>query len=119
MPPPETGSEETLGKVAEAVPALKVTERALAAMREQGFDPASGTLVIQHVLGCGGTGYRITFRDIAPDDFSLVSSAGGVTTALDSYARQHLDGAIIDFDENPESEGFWLDHPDAAFAAFC
>lgn len=102
-----------------ANPPLKVTERALAAMRDQGFDPASGTVVIQHILGCGGAGYRITFKEDAPKDLEPVETPGGVRAALDSYARAHLTGATIDYDERPESEGFWLDHPDAAFAAFC
>ena len=31
----------------------------------------------------------------------------------------HLEGASSDYDTEKETEGFLLDHPDAAFAAFC
>lgn len=97
---------------------VTVTERALRALRSDGIDPARSVLVIRYVLGCGGSGYRITFAERVPDGGTVVEAGGGLRVCLDDYARSRLDGAVLDYDDK-ENEGFMLDHPDAAFAAFC
>ena len=43
----------------------------------------------------------------------------GLRISLDPYSHRRLEGAALDYDLEKETEGFWLDHPDAAFAAFC
>ena len=98
---------------------IRVTDRALAALRAGGLDPLRTYLRIQHVLGCGGTGYRLTFGEAGVPGGIEVRVPGGLTVSLDAYAKAHLSGASIDYDLTKETEGFWLDHPDAAFAAFC
>ena len=109
-----TGGLEAASGLAE----VRVTERALAALREEGIDPARSVLVIRYVLGCGGAGYRITFTDRIPDEGTVLEAGGGLRLWLDDYARSRLGGAAIDYDDK-ENEGFFLDHKDAAFAAFC
>jgi len=47
---------------------IRVTDRALAAMRAEGLDPARSVLVIRYVLGCGGSGYRLSFSDRPIED---------------------------------------------------
>lgn len=96
-----------------------VTDRALAAMRAAGLDPARTFLVVQHVLGCGGAGFRIVFRETPLDGGVLLQGPEGLRISLDAYSRRRLVGAALDYDLEKETEGFWLDHPDAAFAAFC
>lgn len=105
----------------ENVPAerFRVTGRAVTAMRAAGLDPARTVVVVQHVLGCGGSGYRLTFRDSPLDGGSLLPGPEGLRISLDSYSHGRLEGAVLDYDVEKETEGFWLDHPDAAFAAFC
>ncbi len=105
----------------ENVPAerFRVTGRALAAMRAAGLDPARTYVVVQHVLGCGGSGYRLTFRDVPLDGGALLDGPDGLRVSLDSYSHRRLEGAALDYDLEKETEGFLLDHPDAAFAAFC
>lgn len=102
-----------------AKPRIRVTERALSALAAEGIDPARSVLVVRHVLGCGGAGYRLSFGERVPDDGILVESDGGLRVSLDPYSHSRLAGAAIDYDLEKETEGFWLDHPDAAFAAFC
>jgi len=97
---------------------IRVTERALVALRGEGIEPSRSVLVIRYVLECGGSGYRITFADRAPEEGTVVETAGGLEVSLDDTARSRLTGAAIDYDDK-ENEGFFLDHPDAAFAAFC
>lgn len=98
---------------------FRVTGRALAALRAAGLDPARTFVVVQHVLGCGGSGYRLVFRDAPLDGGTLVDGPEGLRISLDSYSCRRLEGAALDYDLEKETEGFWLDHPDAAFAAFC
>lgn len=105
----------------ENVPAEKfrATDRALAAMRAAGLDPSRTYVVVQHVLGCGGSGFRLVFRERPLDDGVLLEGPGGLRASLDRYSVRRLEGAVLDYDDEKETEGFRLDHPDAAFAAFC
>lgn len=105
----------------ETLPAdrFRVTGRALAALRAAGLDPSRTFVVVQHVLGCGGSGYRLVFRDAPLDGGTLVEGPEGLRISMDSYSYRRLEGAALDYDLEKETEGFWLDHPDAAFAAFC
>ena len=48
-----------------------------------------------------------------------MDAGGGLVVWLDPYSYSRLSGAAIDYDPEKETEGFLLDHPDAAFAAFC
>ena len=98
---------------------IRVTERALQAMRAEGVDPSRAVLVIRHVLGCGGSGYRITFSDRPLEDGRRLVAEGGLVISMDDLSFARLAGASIDYDPEKETEGFLLDHPDAAFAAFC
>jgi Fe-S cluster assembly iron-binding protein IscA len=98
---------------------IRVTDRALAALRGEGWDPERTCLVVRHVLGCGGSGYRITFSERPLEDGRRVDAGGGLVVWLDRYSFSRLEGASIDYDTEKETEGFLLDHPDAAFAAFC
>jgi hypothetical protein len=65
---------------------IRVTDRALEAVRADGVDPSRSVLVIRH---------------------------------MDHYSNARLESAAIDYDPEKETEGFWLDHEDAASAAFC
>ena len=98
---------------------IRVTDRALEALRAEGRDPARTVLVIRYVLGCGGSGYRLSFSDRPLEDGRRLAAEGGLTLWLDEYSWARLEGAAIDYDPEKETEGFRRDHPDAAFAAFC
>jgi len=98
---------------------LTITDRALEALRAEGLEPSRTVLVVQHVLGCGGSGYRLAFRDTPLDDGRTYVAEGGLTISMDEYAFARISGGAIDYDKEKETEGYWLDHPDAAFAAFC
>ena len=99
---------------------FRVTGRALAAIRAAGLEPARTFVVVQHVLGCGGSGYRLVFRESPLDGGTARSTAPrAFASRSDPYSHRRLEGAALDYDLEKETEGFWLDHPDAAFAAFC
>lgn len=100
-------------------PRIRITERAVEALRAEGIEPSGSFLVIRHILGCGGSGYRITWSERPLSDGWTVEAGGGVRVSMDDYSYARLSGAAIDYDTEKETEGFLLDHPDAAFAAFC
>ncbi len=98
---------------------FRSTDRALAALRAAGLDPARTFVALQHVLGCGGAGYRLVSRETPLEDGALLEGPEGLRISLDAYSRHRLEGAALDYDLEKETEGFRLDHPDAAFVAFC
>lgn len=100
-------------------PRIRVTGRALDALSADGHEPARSVIVIRHLLGCGGTGFRISVADRLPGDGHVIEAPRGLKIWLDDYAFARLGGAAIDYDTEKETEGYLLDHPDAVFAAFC
>lgn len=98
---------------------VHVTPRAVAALIAEGLDPSATFVKVQHVLGCGGSGFRLTFSDAPLPEGVVVATASGVRVCLDRYSHARLAGAAIDYDTEKETEGFFLDHEAAVFAAFC
>jgi hypothetical protein len=66
-----------------------------------------------------GRTYVSHLDTLALDGGELLPGPEGLQISLDAYSRRRLEGAALDYDLEKETEGFWLDHPDAAFAAFC
>ena len=73
-------------------------------------------LRIAFTLGCGGSGYRLSYAPEPVDDDQVVS-IDGIRVALDSMSAARLDGARIEYDE--AEDGYLLDHPDAVSVAWC
>ena len=77
----------------------------------------SGRLLrIAFTTGCGGSGYRLASAD-EPADGDQVMEVDGIRVALDDMAASHLDGAVIEYDD--DEDGYTLDHPDAVTAVWC
>jgi len=38
---------------------------------------------------------------------------------MDDYAFHRLQGAVLEVDEDPDGEGYRLNHPDAVMTTFC
>ncbi|HEY2830766.1 MAG TPA: iron-sulfur cluster biosynthesis family protein [Thermoanaerobaculia bacterium] len=73
-------------------------------------------LRIAFTTGCGGSGYRLSSAD-GPSDGDRVVDVEGIRVALDDMAASHLDGAVIEYDD--EEDGYTLDHPEAVSAVWC
>ncbi|HEY2093669.1 MAG TPA: iron-sulfur cluster biosynthesis family protein [Thermoanaerobaculia bacterium] len=73
-------------------------------------------LRIAFTTGCGGSGYRLSSAD-GPSDGDRVLDVEGIRVALDDMAASHLDGAVIEYDD--EEDGYTLDHPEAVSAVWC
>lgn len=84
--------------------------------READFRRA--VLVVRHVLGCGGSGFRISVEENPPDEGHRFESEG-IPIVMDEVAAERLNGAVLELDPDPAGDGYRLDHPDAVLTAFC
>ena len=81
-------------------------------------DFSRAVLSVRHVLGCGGTGFRVSVEENAPED-GLRLESEGIPVVMDDYAFETLRGAVLEIDPDPAGEGYRLDHPDAVLTTFC
>jgi Fe-S cluster assembly iron-binding protein IscA len=81
-------------------------------------DFAHAVLAVRHLLGCGGTGFRISVEENAPDEGRRFEIAG-IPVVMDEYSFTRLKGAVLEVDPDPAGEGYRLDHPDAVMTTFC
>ncbi len=100
----------------EAAP-LVITAEAAERLRAES-DFSRSVLCVRHVLGCGGSGFRISVEENAPDEGHRFE-ASGIPVVMDEHAFRQLQGAILELDPDPAGEGFRLDHPDAVMTTFC
>jgi Fe-S cluster assembly iron-binding protein IscA len=98
-------------------PPLTITPEAARRLKAEA-DFSRSVLAIRHLLGCGGTGFRISVEENAPDEGHRFESAG-VPVVMDDYAFHHLGGAVLEVDPDPAGEGYRLNHPDAVITTFC
>ena len=96
---------------------LTITPEAAARLRSEA-DFSQAVLSIRHLLGCGGTGFRISVEENAPDEGHRFE-AEGIPVVMDDHAFRKLKGAVLELDPDPAGEGYRLDHPDAVMTTFC
>jgi Fe-S cluster assembly iron-binding protein IscA len=96
---------------------LTITSEAAARLRGEA-DFTRSVLVVRHMLGCGGAGFRISVEENAPDEGHRFETAG-IPVVMDDFAFSRLHGAILELDPDPAGEGYRLNHPDAVITTFC
>ena len=102
--------------MANAVPLTITPEAAARLSREADF--SRSVLVVRHLLGCGGTGFRISVEENTPDEGHRFEAAG-IPVVMDEYSYTRLAGAVLEVDPDPAGEGYRLEHPDAVMTTFC
>ena len=96
-----------------------LTIRPEAARRLEGqADFRRAFLSVRHVVGCGGSGFRVSVEENPPDEGHRFESEG-IPIVMDDYAFTTLRGAVLEIDPDPAGDGYRLDHPEAALATFC
>jgi Fe-S cluster assembly iron-binding protein IscA len=96
-----------------------LTIRPEAARRLAGqADFRSAVLSVRHVVGCGGSGFRVSVEENPPDEGHRFESEG-IPIVMDDYAFTTLQGAVLEIDPDPAGDGYRLDHPEAALTTFC
>jgi Fe-S cluster assembly iron-binding protein IscA len=103
--------------MAEEVAPLSITPEAARRLRSEA-DFSHAVLSVRHLLGCGGTGFRIAVEQNAPDEGRRFD-VSGILVVMDEYSFARLKGAVLEVDPDPAGEGYRLDHPDAVMTTFC
>jgi Fe-S cluster assembly iron-binding protein IscA len=96
---------------------LRITPEAAKRLKSEA-DFSRAVLCVRHLLGCGGTGFRISVEENAPDEGHRFEAAG-IPVVMDDHAFRRLQGAILELDPDPAGEGYRLNHPDAVLTTFC
>jgi len=96
---------------------MRITPEAARRLRGEA-DFSRAVLSVRHLLGCGGTGFRISVEENAPDEGRRFEIAG-IPVVMDEYSFRRLNGAVLEVDPDPAGEGYRLDHPDAVMTTFC
>ena len=100
-----------------SAPRLTITPEAAARLKSES-DFTRSVLSVRHLLGCGGTGFRISVDENAPDE-GHAFRASGIPVVMDELSYKRLEGAVLDVDPDPAGEGYRLDHPNAVLTTFC
>jgi iron-sulfur cluster assembly accessory protein len=68
--------------------------------------------------GCSGLRYQLFFDERALDG-DVVNDFGGVDVVTDRMSAPYLGGAVIDFVDTIEKQGFTIDNPNASGSCAC
>ena len=68
--------------------------------------------------GCAGLRYQLFFDDRSLDG-DLLRDFGGLKVAVDRMSVPYLNGAMIDFVDTIEKQGFTIDNPNATGSCAC
>jgi Fe-S cluster assembly iron-binding protein IscA len=100
-----------------AAPPLTISPEAARRLSAEA-DLTRAVLSVRHVLGCGGTGFRLSVEEDSPEEGRHFESQG-IPIVMDDYAVETLAGAVLEIDPDPAGDGYRLDHPNAALTTFC
>jgi len=93
--------------------ALKV--RAL--LDQEGRDDLTLRVAVQPG-GCSGLRYQLFFDDRSLDG-DVITAFGDVAVVTDRMSSPYLGGAVIDFVDTIEKQGFTIDNPNAGGSCAC
>jgi iron-sulfur cluster assembly accessory protein len=92
-------------------------EKAFALISQEGRDDLKLRLMVEPG-GCSGLIYKLFFDERELDGDTAVEF-GGVDVVIDRMSSPYLDGAVIDFQDTIESQGFSIDNPNAQGSCAC
>jgi iron-sulfur cluster assembly accessory protein len=118
----DTGqTQQGTGETAEAPTSVVLTDTAAAKVKhlldQEGRDDLALRVAVQPG-GCSGLRYQLFFdeRTLDGDDFL---DFGGVKVVVDRMSGPYLGGAVIDFVDTIEKQGFTIDNPNATGSCAC
>jgi Iron-sulfur cluster assembly accessory protein len=68
--------------------------------------------------GCSGLIYQLFFDERLMED-DLVRDLEGVEVVVDKMSTPYLDGALVDFEDTIQKQGFTIDNPNAQGSCAC
>ena len=86
-------------------------------LEQEGRDDLQLRIAVQPG-GCSGLRYQLFF-DERHLDGDVVSDFDGVSVVVDRMSSPYLNGAVIDFVDTIEKQGFTIDNPNATGSCAC
>lgn len=86
-------------------------------LEQEGRDDLRLRLAVQPG-GCSGLIYQLYFDERLMDD-DATAEFDGVEVVVDRMSVPYLDGAVIDFSDTIEKQGFTIDNPNAQSSCAC
>ena len=86
-------------------------------LEQEGRDDLQLRIAVQPG-GCSGLRYQLFF-DERNLDGDLVTDFNGVSVVVDRMSSPYLNGAVIDFVDTIEKQGFTIDNPNATGSCAC
>ena len=116
-----TETPVTADSVADVSSGVVLTEAAASKVKAlidaEGRDDLALRLAVQPG-GCSGLRYELYFDDRNLDG-DTTTDFGGVSVVVDRMSAPYLGGAVIDFADTIEKQGFTIDNPSAAGSCAC
>jgi iron-sulfur cluster assembly accessory protein len=91
--------------------------KAKALLDQEGRDDMHLRIAVQPG-GCAGLRYQLFFDERALDG-DLYRDFGGLKVAVDRMSAPYVEGAVIDFVDTIEKQGFTIDNPNATGSCAC
>ena len=91
--------------------------KAKALLDQEGRDDLALRIAVQPG-GCSGLIYQLYFDERLMDN-DLVAEYEGVEVVVDKMSNPYLTGAVIDFSDTIEKQGFTIDNPNAGSSCAC
>ncbi|CAN5534457.1 iron-sulfur cluster assembly accessory protein [soil metagenome] len=86
-------------------------------LEQEGRDDLQLRIAVQPG-GCSGLRYQLFFDERTLDG-DVVSDFDGVSVVVDRMSLPYLNGAVIDFVDTIEKQGFTIDNPNAGGSCAC
>jgi iron-sulfur cluster assembly accessory protein len=87
-------------------------------LNQEGRDDLRLRLAVQPG-GCSGLIYQLYFDERMLDGDASVEFGEGVEVVVDKMSVPYLDGAMIDFEDTIQKQGFTIDNPNAQGSCAC
>ncbi len=87
-------------------------------LEQEGRDDLRLRLAVQPG-GCSGLIYQLYFDERMLDGDAVVEFGKGVEVIVDRMSSPYLDGAVIDFEDTIQKQGFTIDNPNASGSCAC
>ena len=90
-------------------------------LAQTGRDDLSLRIAVQPG-GCSGLRYQLFFDDRTLDGdaaTATTTTAGPIRVVVDRLSSPYLDGAVVDFSDTLERQGFAIDNPNAGSSCAC
>ena len=91
--------------------------KAKALLEQEGRDDLALRIAVQPG-GCAGLRYNLFFDDRSLDG-DVTAEFGGVALIIDRMSAPYVQGAVIDFVDSIEKQGFTIDNPNATGSCAC